>query len=322
MISPCIEVRTNCRLHFGLTSLGHDPTRPQFGGVGVMVSPPGVHLELSRASEFSATGLLSDRVRRVAAAVAHHWGLPTLPDIRIQVVTSPREHTGLGVGSQLDLAVAAGLGEALGFPWRDPVRLAQLTSRGRRSAVGTHGFLVGGFIVDGGHHHNEPLGQLVYRGQIPPTWRFVLSTPRHRKSYAGAAEDKAFADVPPVPFEMESEMQALMHGEMIPALDHADHKRFSQAVYRYGELAGQAFATVQGGTYISREAADLIAWLRAQGITGVGQSSWGPTIFAITPDQPTGAELAQAIRARGGSELEVTEAAPANSGAVVLPCAE
>ena len=53
-----VEVRTPARLHLGMMSFGV-PTMRAFGGVGVMVDRPGVHLRLRRA------------VRNPEAAIAH-----------------------------------------------------------------------------------------------------------------------------------------------------------------------------------------------------------------------------------------------------------
>lgn len=312
----CVEVRTHCRLHFGLTSLGHDADRPQFGGVGAMVAAPGVELEITAADQFQATGLLRDRVITFADSIADHWQLPTLPQICINVRAASREHTGLGVGTQLGLAVAAGIAEAMGFPWRDPVRLAQLTRRGRRSAIGTYGFLLGGFIVDAGHFANEPLGSLAYRGEFPAEWRFLLITSSNLQGRAGLEETRTIANLPAVPSSVSTELENLTQSELIPALESREISKFCEALYQYGCLAGKCFAPAQGGIFSSPETARLIAWLRTQGITGVGQSSWGPTVFALLPDQTSAEQLRAALLAtpefRG---YETLIAPPANSGA-------
>jgi predicted sugar kinase len=72
--------------------------------------------------------------------------------------------------------------------------------------------------------------------------------------------------------------------EMVPALEVGDCARFGESVYRFGRLAGECFSAVQGGAFASPRIAELIERLRGRGITGVGQSSWGPTVFAIVED--------------------------------------
>ena len=49
---------------------------------------------------------------------------------------------------------------------------------------------------------------------------------------------------------------------MLPALDRADCAAFGEAVYRFGRLAGECFAAVQGGPFANREIGRLIDAIR------------------------------------------------------------
>ena len=69
--------------------------------------------------------------------------------------------------------------------------------------------------------------------------------------------------------------------ELLPALAARDLNAFGEALYEFNARAGDAFAPAQGGRYSGPAVANCVARLRARGITGVGQSSWGPTVFAI-----------------------------------------
>jgi beta-RFAP synthase len=313
-----VSVKTNCRLHFGLTSLGHDTDRLQFGGAGVMVGAPGVHLEITTSDRFHAEGPLAERVAQFAKSIVDHLQLPAMPELNIRVIAAPREHTGLGVGTQLGLAVAAGVAEAMGFPWRDPVRLSQLTRRGRRSAIGTYGFLLGGFLVDAGHRADEPLGQLFGRAEFPENWRFVLLTPTNQAGCAGLEEDRVIAKLPAVAHGITLQLESLLATQLIPAVQNADFATFSAALYDYGCLAGKCFAPVQGGIFSSPAAARVIAGLREQGIAGVGQSSWGPTVFALLPSEAAAKQLCTTIRNHHEfNDCELVIAPPANQGATI-----
>jgi beta-ribofuranosylaminobenzene 5'-phosphate synthase len=317
-MNRCIRVRTPSRLHFGLSSLGHDTSKPQFGGVGVMVEAPCVELEITPADRFEVHGRHAERVTTFAESISERFALPTLPGVSVQVIQSPRDHIGLGVGTQLGLATAAGLAEALGFPWRDPLRLAQLTRRGRRSAVGTYGFLLGGLIVDDGHLPGEGLGRLVYRGDVPTEWRIALITAGGSEGRSGKSEDQAMANLPAVSVETTTKLEQIALEQLKPALEEFDFRAFSEAVYQYGVLAGECFAPAQGGTFCSKQTAELIEWLRAEGVAGVGQSSWGPTVFAFLPNDAAAQELQHIFTRRiysGDYDFLIT--APANRGAVV-----
>jgi predicted sugar kinase len=73
------------------------------------------------------------------------------------------------------------------------------------------------------------------------------------------------------------------------------------------------FAAAQGGTYSSMRVAELVGFIRRQGVAGVGQSSWGPGVFAVT-DEELAIHLAGRLRALAG---EVLVSRGCNRGAVV-----
>jgi predicted sugar kinase len=107
---------------------------------------------------------------------------------------------------------------------------------------------------------------------------------------------------------------------MLPAVVERDLNGFGEALYDFNRRAGEAFAVVQGGIYSGPAVADLIAFLRSHGVRGVGQSSWGPAVFAVLADPEHAADLAGRVRTYFGLELSrvwVTEAC--NRGAAVYP---
>src|SRR5262245_23220132 len=140
-MNTAIQVRTPCRLHFGMFGFGQ-PDRAQYGGVGVMIEPPAVEVTISPANNFAIRGSHADRSRHIAERLAGKWSLPFPPACEI-IVESPRSHTGLGVGTQLHLAIASGLRRFFDLPVLSVEELASDAGRGARSAVGTHGFQAG-----------------------------------------------------------------------------------------------------------------------------------------------------------------------------------
>jgi beta-ribofuranosylaminobenzene 5'-phosphate synthase len=65
--------------------------------------------------------------------------------------------------------------------------------------------------------------------------------------------------------------------------------------------------------------AELLGWIEGQGFAGVGQSSWGPTGFALLPDEATAQRLRQEIESRAGSGLRLVVVAGRNRGAEITP---
>src|SRR5262249_41806239 len=65
-----------------------------------------------------------------------------------------------------------------------------------------------------------------------------------------------------------------------------DVHTFGETLYEFNRRAGEMFARVQGGIYAHPRIDEIIKYIRSAGIRGVGQSSWGPTVFAIgLPDE-------------------------------------
>ena len=84
---------------------------------------------------------------------------------------------------------------------------------------------------------------------------------------------------------------------MLPALAERDLAAFGEAAHDFNARVGEVFAGVQGGTYSSPATAGLIGWLRGQGVAGVGQSSWGPGVFAVVGDEDVARHLAARLGA-------------------------
>ncbi len=314
---PTITLRTGSRLHFGLWAWGDTHAR-QFGGVGMMIDQPEVVVQFSSAASFEVEGPAAGRLRQVVERCVQHWGLTTLPRCRIETVRLPRPHTGLGVGTQWSLAVAKGLAHWLGKGDLPLAPLAGAAGRGLRSAVGTHGFARGGLIVDTGKSPDDSLGELELHVPFPEAWRVVLVTPRTAEGMAGEPERQAFAQMPPIPGATTRQLQNLAREELAPAARAADFNRFSEAIFDYGHQAGLCFASLQGGAYSSEAICRLIATLRDMGVVGVGQSSWGPTVFSMVPDAIAAEELVTRLSSKIDTERhDIVITAPKNDGASI-----
>jgi beta-RFAP synthase len=240
-----------------------------------------------------------------------------MPPCRIEVTASPPEHVGLGVGTQLGLSVAAGLAAFVDRPQRSPLDLAASVGRGKRSAVGTYGFAHGGLIVERGKLPDEPLAPLDFRAEVPPDWRFVLIRPRARSGLSGAAEQHAFDRLPPVPADVTQRLIEELRLELIPAISQGDFRRLSESLYRFGTTAGNCFAARQGGPFNGPELTQLVERIRSLGVVGVGQSSWGPTLFALLSDSQQAAAFTDELQRQSREPLDIVVTPPSNSGALV-----
>lgn len=292
-----VHVFAPSRLHFGLLSPGWGARR--YGGVGAMVDAPGLRLTVRPASSLTAEGPLASR----AVTFARRWAETTGKPIACQltVESAPPEHVGLGVGTQLGLSVAAGLNACHGLPPANALELACSVGRGDRSAVGAHGFVLGGLIVEQGKLPHEPLSPLDCRIEMPPDWRFLLVCPEGMQGLSGSEEASAF----PTPTEslraICQELRGLASEQLVPAAATGNFEAFAAALYRYGYQAGLCFAERQGGAYNGPILTSLVEHIRSLGGVGVGQTSWGPTLYVACPNQQTAEGLRDRIVA-GWSE--------------------
>ena len=328
------RVQTPSRLHFGLLSLAASgsawpapdgwPAVPgrRFGGVGLMIERPGVVLRAEPAAEWSASGPLAGRAlafaRRFAESQTAATGHSRLPPHRLAVEQAAPEHTGLGTGTQLGMAIAAALAHSSGLEL-DSAELARRVGRGQRSGLGVHGFARGGFLVDGGKKDEEALAPLVAHTPFPATWRVVVVLPPAAPGVSGPGEREAFARLADRPTETDALCRLVLLG-LLPALAEEDLPAFGAALYEFNARAGGLFAAAQGGTYSDPRVAEMVAFFRGKGVAGVGQSSWGPAVFAVAGDPDRAEALARASRVHFGLPPDSAFVAAASPhGASVAP---
>ncbi|WP_153555665.1 GHMP family kinase ATP-binding protein [Roseimaritima sediminicola] len=295
-----VVVRTGARLHFGLLD-----TAAPFGGAGMMIDRPATEIRLQPAAEFEAvaTGPAAQDLRRRIGEVAGRFqrctALDRLPPVRVSVSRRPEAHSGLGTGTQLAMAVAAGLNHCLDAGLDREALVRHVAARGARSGVGSHGFFTGGLIVD---------SETIRRVAIPAAWRIVLLQPRQASErVSGGEENRRFARLPRASESQRAALQACLGEQLVPAAQADAFDRFAPALRRYNWLSGKLFEAAQGGPYHGGAIADLVHAVQQAGYEAVGQSSWGPTVFVVCPS------LDQAQR------LAADPPAPAAAARIVAP---
>jgi beta-RFAP synthase len=315
--AAAVRVRTGSRLHFGLI----DPcglSGRRFGGAGVMVEEPGLEVEAAPAAELTAAGPLAERALEIAKRFASAAELP--PRAHVKVVRAPREHVGLGTGTQLALAVAAALDRVSSGsqPARGAVELAALAGRGQRSAIGVHGFAEGGFIADAGLGPADSIAPVLARAAVPEAWRVVIVVPRGAQGLHGDAERTFFATLKGPSAQAVDRLSSLVRLGMLPALTNRDLRAFGGALWEFGLLAGAPFQAAQGGEFARGAATALVEAVRELGVRGVGQSSWGPAVFAVVADGDEAHHVLGRLELRAATnDADVTVAQVRNRGAEI-----
>ena len=282
-MSSVLRITTPSRLHFGLLRLAQDSGR-SFGGLGMMIDQPGFEIELQRSSSWQALGPVADRALSIAKRAAETWLLPATTAIEIKIRKSIPSHVGLGSGTQLALAIGTGMRQLLELPPIERSDLCSAVNRGNRSAIGTYGFDLGGMLWETGFFPDETLSPLERRIHFPEDWSVLLIQQSDATGLSGTDEANAFQALPPISVTVSERLAAIVEDEILPAAEQRDFSRFSEAVFEYGYLSGSMFEEVQGGPYASLRIQQGIDRLRHLNVAGVGQSSWGPTVFAFCPN--------------------------------------
>ena len=290
-----VRVEAPARLHFGLLDLRGALGR-RFGGIGAPAPGVSVSVTVSLGDALTADGPDADRAIEFARRFLSHHRLPGGARLRVDRAIPP--HSGLGSGTQLALSVARALAELHGLSTTAP-ELAGAVGRAQRSAVGTWTFAGGGLVVEGGHldigRHGP--GPLLTRIAFPAAWRCVLVLPNATRGVSGIAEAEAFAGLPDPPVRDAERVSYLVLMAMLPALVEDDVDGFGAALTEVQEINGRWFAAAQGGTFAPGIPSDIIGFMRAAGAPGVGQSSWGPAVYAVVRGDAAARSLATAIRA-------------------------
>lgn len=309
-----VRVESTARLHFGFLNLSLERRR-LYGGVGLSLDRPRTVVEASPADSVRVEG--GGDARRYAETAVDILGVD---GAEVRVVREIPRHVGLGSGTQLALSVLTAVAEAHGME-AEPRRHAPALGRGGRSGVGVAVFERGGFVVDAGHssksYTSSPPGRgewsvpsVMVRHRVPRDWRFVVAVPggegRHgREEEEGLREVVENADA-----GVADETSRALVDMVLPGVARGDVGLFGEGVERLGRLNGAWYVGLQGGVYRgeSRGLAEDLGEVAG----GVGQSSWGPAVYAVATEEDAG-DVASAVE----GDVEVFVAGPCNRGAVV-----
>lgn len=286
MAANCsVHIETGSRLHFGLLD-----TVDPFGGVGVMIEQPVTQVAVSPSDWFDCDHQDKARIRTIAARIAQFASLSELPKCSVEVKSRAPAHHGFGSGTQLALATAEAICRCLSIPC-DPSSIAgQIAMRGQRSAVGVHGYFRGGLIFER-EKEQTAVNSLLGRVSLPSHWCVGLFRPSQSvQLVSGEFEREQFANLLPASAEARLGLTKIVN-QILKAGTEGCFATFASAVHRYNYQSGKLFEAVQGGPYNGPVVTRVIHELIDRGAGGVGQSSWGPGVFAWFESQ----EEAQAL---------------------------
>jgi beta-ribofuranosylaminobenzene 5'-phosphate synthase len=275
-----LHISTPARLHFGIIDMLGDLGRIH-GSVGVSIQKPRLILDIEESSETKITGARSNRALEIVEQLKETYDIQS--GVSLTIHEDIPEHTGFGSGTQLALAIGTALNRIfdLGLSLED---IAVKLERSRVSGIGTHGFLKGGFIVDGGHSisNRDSVPPVIYHQNFPEDWRLIVCIPEVNKGFSGEQEQNAFKILEPPPAETVASVSRIVLMQMIPAIIEEDIKPFGDAMTHLDTIFGDYWQKIQGGTYTHPRIEECVNHLLENGAYGAGQSSWGPALYGLT----------------------------------------
>lgn len=311
---PAEEVRVSvpARLHLGFLDMNGGLGR-RFGSLGITLDGPSTRVVLRHGEGLSATGHDAARARALLERIVAALGLAPGHHLRVERAIPP--HVGLGSGTQMALAVGAAVCRLHGLE-HGAREIATILGRGVRSGLGVASFEAGGVMLDGGRGDADAPPPVLSRLPFPEEWRILLISDRARRGVHGERERTAIARLPAFPAERAAHLCRLALMVALPALAEGDLARFGGAVAELQREVGDHFAPAQGGRFASPAVARALAWLESEGVAGVGQSSWGPTGFALLGSHEEAGRLLAAARRRWpeGGDLGLAVCRGRNSG--------
>jgi len=279
-----VYVKTPARLHLGLIDMNRELSRV-FGGLGIGINYPNVILEASQSNKIKIIGKRKELSEKYVNLFLEKYEVQK--KICLEVKSVIPEHSGLGSGTQLALAIAKALAKLSNI--EAPIQELSLTmGRGKRTGVGTAIFDQGGFVVDGGKTIDNTTGKigklspLIFSRSVPEDWRFVVVIPDVKKGLANIKEFVAFQEVPIMRSEDVGIICRLILMKLLPSVIENNIKNFGEALTKIQITVGKSFSSVQGGIFSSTIVEEGIECLIKMGAYGAGQSSWGPTFYGLT----------------------------------------
>jgi beta-ribofuranosylaminobenzene 5'-phosphate synthase len=292
-----IEVVSPSRLHLTLIDLNAELGRVD-GGVGITLESPGLEISATESDtvEIFGDSILVNKMRRAADAL-----LPAGKGIKLHIKESLPDHVGLGSGTQAALSAAAAVNKIYGLG-KSVRELAIAVGRGGTSGIGVAAFEKGGIILDGGHKFKDkcafspsaashvPPGPVLFRRNFPE-WPIVIAIPNTKGAH-DAEEVDIFKKYCPIPLAEVQEICHVILMQMLPALVEEDLENFGRSI-NHIQLAGFKKREVD---LQPRPVLDIMEYMRDNGASGSGISSFGPVVYGIAGNSGEAKKLQKEVQ--------------------------
>lgn len=298
-VIKAVNIKAYARLHMGFFDLNGEQGR-RFGSVGIGLNYPMTNIKLSRGCGTETTHATNEKenadfsyINKSKQLLLEH--LKINEEVTVEVFDQIPRHSGLGSGTQMALAVGIGLNEMF-HQTMSLNEIASVTQRGKRSGIGIGTFAHGGLVVDGGRGAHTTLPPIIAQHAVPASWQFILIFDTSFKGLNGASEIDAFKSLTDHTIADTQNITHQVLTRALPAIVEQDITMFGQAMNALQAYNGAYFSPAQGGQYASKIVADVLDYLHKNGAACAGQSSWGPTGFAIFANETEAANMLETLR--------------------------
>mgnify|MGYP001626156433 CR=1 FL=1 len=266
-----IKINAGSRIHLGfIDPLGVSGRR--WGSLGLYLNEPRLSIICEESDYIDVHGpeWLKDIVNRVSKSLE-------IKGLKVKCEEYIPRHVGLGSGTQtiLSIGLAASKLYGLDLSLED---IALMFSRCKRSGAGYWLFQKGGLTIDSGAASPLKPPTLLFRLDFPKEWKVLLAIPNSEGlGLLGQAEEEGFKKLSTRPVK-DASLTILM--KLLPSLIEKDFTRFTESIEELDFLTSSFFKEIQSGAYhpVSERVVELF---RKSGLRGIGQSSWGPTIYSF-----------------------------------------
>ncbi len=305
-----ILVLSPARLHFGIINPFNRKFK-MYGCIGLAIDRPRTIVEVE---EYSEDVIESDRYLEVKYCLERLRKYFNIPKVKIKTIQSIPKHVGLGSTTQLMLSIAKGL-LTLSNIEVSIIEVAKILGRGKVSGIGTYIFQYGGLIIDSGKDKIEEFPKLHARIEFPENWYFIITIPSKGRGLSEEEEEKIFSQNIDIPEELILKAQEILYRQFVPAIIDKDIEKFGKALTELQIIVGKMFINIQKDIY-NPSCVKVINILKKLDVLGIGQSSWGPTIYALIDSLRRGIEIVKYLIEV--HNISAMLAKPINYGAIVL----
>lgn len=332
-----VEVQSSARLHMGFFDL-HGGLGRQFGSIGLSIDAPQLALRVSKSDQVrvSLSGIktisngddeLTDRALQQALRKRIEEILLVLDcpqPIAVDIQSLIPSHAGLGSGTQFALSIGTALNHLFDLGY-DLTTIGQKTGRGNRSGIGIGTFAQGGLIIDAGRLTSAPkvLPPILARYAFPKAWCVLLIQDSAQAGIHGEEELHAFRTLPRFSEEVAAHLCRHVLMQTMPAMMAEDLVTFGASIHALQTHVGDYFAPAQGGRYANPAVGAVLSYLIENAAPCVGQSSWGPTGFAVFENAATAQQYLDAITSTLLAHQETTltfALCHANNNGAIVRC--